>query len=108
MFRDNPRTAYIKGLVNAKTFPVTPLKVVLSQSELQLNIRTLELREIYRREIIKAEVCTATCRKLVPELCLLQYKACAAEDCLLGRCQQQNTVIELLGYPENVFLFVIH
>lgn len=29
------------------------------------------------------------------------------QSCLLGRCQQQNTLIELSKYPENVFLFII-
>lgn len=69
-------------------------------------MKTLEPGGGYRNEVLKGKVCTTTCRKLV-SCVLLQYKACAAEACLLGRCQQQNIVIELPKYPENVFLFVI-
>lgn len=97
MFRAN-----VKGSVSGKSiFLITLSKWCCLK--LQLNLKTPEFREINWGEIIKAEVCGTVCIELV----LLQYKACAARGCLFGRCQQQNIVIELPKYPENVFLFVI-
>lgn len=78
---------------------------MLSQNKLQLTIKALELFKIYQREITKG--CGSACRKLLQSCVSLQYKACAAEGCLLGRCQHQSIVIELPKYPENVFLFII-
>lgn len=107
-YRDNPRTANIKGPVNKKSSSPVPLsQLVLSQNKLQLTLKALELLEVYQREITEAKGCGSTCRKLLQSCFSLQYKACAAEGCLLGRCQHQNIVIELPKYPENVFLFII-